>query len=480
MPLPPEAGILAPPMSQSTVGGGFTMTEAQGQAAAAKAYADYLAAVKGSLSPQQMSAFEPGIIDSLARQSFEAAKNGTAPPAAPSPVFKNIIANMMTKANTAWEATPKAGVAFPSPGQAAQNQQPTTSIDPFTSNPINVPARMSPAGISQFGLPPGMDTMPATGMTPTGNFWQGQELFTNTNSPGLQFIPSSDKTSFFAVDPGTAALPVAPLAPPQTASLPPSLSPPPMTVPQGEVLPPVASAPPPPNILPPVNAPAEAPLPPPSAPAPAAPAASAPPAPQSMPPEFNPLASLAAIQSQAAPMANPVAGPTPPNSANQMPALPQATPIDGGSASPLSPLAPPAIGAPNTMPGSPQPGPVVPQTLGESVGGQMPSTAAPAGTPGLAAGGDAGVSPGMAPGLAPPTEEAGPSAIPFKPNAPTPGTPNLGANASIEDFMGSLGGLEFGPGGILGVPGGQKRAAGQSEADFLRGLMSQGLMGGRL
>lgn len=285
---------------------------------------------------------------------------------------------------------------------------------------------------------------------PTGAGQMPGNLFVNPSQPGSFFIKSNADNGFWSFDPTNkvSAAPIKAAPPPMPASLPP------VNLPSSApMLPPVASLPP---AAPPASLPA-------APPPPALPAAS--------PLPFDPLAALAAIQSQASPMANPVAGPSLPNNVNQMATMPQVTPIDGGMPSPLAPVEP-LPGAPAALPGNPQPGPVQTQTLGESIG-QVPG-AGGGSAPGLAPGAGGGDATGTAPGLAPPVDE-GPQPV-LKPNTPTPPTSTLGPNASVEDFLGNLGGLEFGAQGILGVPGGPQRATGQSEADFLRSLISQGLL----
>jgi len=390
--------------------------------------------------------------------------------------------NQTTKQVGPIPGMPVAGIDFAAPSFLTPEL--TTPARPGEFNPAPfIPPTPTPTTVPSPGLPtadlapqPPVVTPPAVGA--------GAGVPTPVAGPAAvqNPVPPDLAPPAFPVIPPVASGPVAspvssvlapqPVLPPVSQNITPAdLGIPPT---------PAAAAPATPP-APPVNEPQATPLPPPPPPMPA-------------PSSFNPLQALASIQASAAPppMASPIAGNnsplapiTPPNSANQMAATPQVSPLDAGLPSPLAPMSPPP-GPPTAMPGNPLPGPVQAQTLAEAVGGQPqanlppPGTAsAPAGTPGLSpqAGGD---TTSIAPLLAPPGEEAGPQAIPFRPNTPTAATPNLSPNASIEDFMGNLGGLQFGAEGILGVPGGPKRATGQSEADFMRSLLSSGLLGGRL
>lgn len=330
---------------------------------------------------------------------------------------------------------------------------PTPPIDPTINFPKPVPApTVSPLdpnpALTQFfagmvpataansqwpaGAPMGNPKAGVVGDTMPGN------LFINPADPGKFFIKSNNDTGFWSFDP-TNAVSAAPIksAPTQApASLPP------VNLGSGgaPMLPPLA----PPqqtgigtsgNAVPPAM----------MGGAPAAPAA----------PAFDPIQFLQQLQSQAAPMANPIAGPNGPSpDAMPPPGVPAFSPPTGALPQvPVPTVQPPAPPSPTT-------------TMGESVGAASPSVAPAAGGP----------SGGMSPALTPPTDNSSP--IPFNPNLPTPAQSTLSPNASIEDFLGNLGGLQFGAQGILGVPGGPQRAPGVSEADFARQLISQGLLRG--
>jgi len=297
-----------------------------------------------------------------------------------------------------------------------------------------------------------------------------------------------------------------PLAPPAGAvqnPIPPELAPPvfnippPAPAPVANVLPPEL-APPPPAPLPPVSStpnlsPQDLGAPPPAAPLPpAAPSINAPPPQSALPPLpppppapafSDPIVNLQNMQAQASPQMSPLAPPVGLSAERgEIPASPLVNPLNANTPSPLAPMeGVPAT--PQSVPG--QITPVPTQTLSESViaptAGGATTIAGPEGTqtPGLtpAAG---GTSEAQAPSLAPPGDETGPQPIPFNPNTPVPATPSLAPGSSIEDFTGDLSKLQFGPEGILGVPGGPTRPKGQSEADFLRTLLSQGLFGAGL
>lgn len=272
-----------------------------------------------------------------------------------------------------------------------------------------------------------------------------------------------------------------PAAPPIQNPIPPELAPPVFNVvpPAPDPVPspvPPALAPPPAAVLPPVTPP----------PQPQPSVNLAPPPPPPPPPEApitafaNPIQNLQNLQAQSSPLAPPQAAPAPPVG---MPDIPP--PMPGMQNMPITA---PSI---TTLPGTGG-APVAPQTIGESIASVaqditppvqtgdavgntgIPGTTTGTGMQGLAPAAGGPSSTEFSP-LAPPTDE-GPKSIQFKPNIPRPVAPSLIGN-DVEGFLGDLSQMQFGPGGILGAPGGQRRAQGQTEADFLKQLLSQGLFG---
>lgn len=386
------------------------------------------------------------------------------------------------------------GIAFLNAEQQFRElqAQPVQTPPPPAPPPPEVTAPFQQSPLAPSVVPPAIGTgagvpMPTNGPVPVQN-----PIPPELAPPVFNVVPPAPAPIANVLPPELAPLPPPPL-PPVTASplAPPAQLPPEFAPPQLTAIPPVTNitpadmgAPPPvPATAPSVNAPPPKQILPPPPPEPPVTGFAA-----------DPVARLLDMQAQATPnMGSPLA---PPGLANEQGAPPPSTPLihnlDTGIPSPLAPMTNVPATAPS-VPGQITPAPT--QTVQETVGGTVPQggavtpTAAPVGEegiPGTMTGTQApgitpaagGPSSAQAPGLAPPGEMEGPRPIPFNPNTPSPAAPNFGSGMSIEDFLGDMSRFQFGPEGILGVPGGPSRKSGQTEADFLRSLLNQGLFGG--